>query len=209
MYEQRSDRHAQESYQAHRKVDQIASYIPIGQPILVGHHSERHHRRDIEKIDRGMQKAVEESKKAEYYHEKAEASQRHQQHLGRPDVIYRRIQRLEADKRRLERSRLDWKPDSQEYARRLAILTEQIEENKGALEEAGGIVADRVNVEPGDLVLINGSRAIVKKVNPKKYVCELITMRLANGEPWTMTFDRSELQKIIKRHADYEEQTQQ
>ena len=208
MYEHRSERHAQESSRAHRKVDEIASYIPMSQPIMIGHHSERRHRRDIDKIDRGMQKAIQEHDKAKYYHEKAEASERHLQYIERPDVIYRRIERLEADKRKMERSRLDWQPNSKEYERRLAILTEQIEANKAALEEAGGIVADHVNVEPGDLVLIDGSQAIIKKVNPKKYICELTHLRLANGEPWTMALDKSKLQRIIKKHNDREKQPQ-
>lgn len=43
----------------------------MGQPILVGHHSERRHRRDIKRIDQAMGKAVEEQKKAEYYAGKA------------------------------------------------------------------------------------------------------------------------------------------
>ncbi|WP_132290495.1 DUF3560 domain-containing protein [Kribbella sp. VKM Ac-2568] len=35
---------------------QISDHIPLGQPILVGHHSERRHRRDIERMDRLMQR---------------------------------------------------------------------------------------------------------------------------------------------------------
>src|SRR5436305_853670 len=31
----------------------------MGQPILVGHHSEKRHRRDIAKIDNGMRKTIE------------------------------------------------------------------------------------------------------------------------------------------------------
>lgn len=38
--------------------DRIASAIPMGQPILVGHHSERRHRRDIARIDANMSKGV-------------------------------------------------------------------------------------------------------------------------------------------------------
>jgi hypothetical protein len=34
--------------------NQISSGIPFGQPILVGHHSERRHRRDLARIDDGM-----------------------------------------------------------------------------------------------------------------------------------------------------------
>ena len=44
----------------------ISSFIPVGQPILVGHHSERRHRRDIECIRHNVEKSIEESEKAEY-----------------------------------------------------------------------------------------------------------------------------------------------
>ena len=35
------------------------SGIPFGQPILVGHHSERRHRRVIERADHAMRRSVE------------------------------------------------------------------------------------------------------------------------------------------------------
>ena len=47
------------------------SGIPLGQPILVGHHSERRHRRAIERADAAMRRSVELTKKAKYYREKA------------------------------------------------------------------------------------------------------------------------------------------
>jgi hypothetical protein len=34
----------------------VVKHIPFGQPILVGHHSERHHRRDLDKHARAMDK---------------------------------------------------------------------------------------------------------------------------------------------------------
>lgn len=40
-------------------VDAIAGMIPMGQPILVGHHSERRHRADIARIDNGMRATIE------------------------------------------------------------------------------------------------------------------------------------------------------
>ena len=45
--------------------------IPLGQPILVGHHSEKAHRNILEKSWNAMGKSVEESKKAESYNERA------------------------------------------------------------------------------------------------------------------------------------------
>ena len=44
--------------------DATASAIPFGQPILVGHHSERRHRRDLERIHANMSASVQLSEKA-------------------------------------------------------------------------------------------------------------------------------------------------
>lgn len=49
----------------------IADGIPFGQPILVGHHSERHHRRDIARIDLGMRQGCESADMAEHHDSKA------------------------------------------------------------------------------------------------------------------------------------------
>jgi len=45
---------------AEEAADRIASFIPFGQPILVGHHSEKRHRRDLDRIERGLRRAREE-----------------------------------------------------------------------------------------------------------------------------------------------------
>ena len=50
---------------------EMLEHIPPGQPILVGHHSERRHRRDLARSDAQMRKAVDAHKKAEYYRQKA------------------------------------------------------------------------------------------------------------------------------------------
>lgn len=60
---------ADASFGAARK---IGSMIPFGQPILVGHHSEGHHRRDAERIHTNMRKGVENEKKANFHAERAE-----------------------------------------------------------------------------------------------------------------------------------------
>jgi len=63
------------STQAYETANKIGSYIPMGQPILVGHHSEKRHRRDIEKIDNNMRKSVELSNKAQYYEDRVQAAE--------------------------------------------------------------------------------------------------------------------------------------
>ena len=57
--------------QAYQSVRGIADNIPFGQPILVGHYSEKMHRGMLAKIDSGMRKSVEESNKAVRHAEKA------------------------------------------------------------------------------------------------------------------------------------------
>lgn len=59
-----------ESYSAAQK---IGNMIPFGQPILVGHHSEKRARADSNKIDCFMRKSIAANEKAEYYSQKAKA----------------------------------------------------------------------------------------------------------------------------------------
>lgn len=65
----------QDSTSAWKRSNDIVSCIPLGQPILVGHHSEGRHRRAIEKSHNAMRASVEASKKADYYRERAEAAE--------------------------------------------------------------------------------------------------------------------------------------
>src|ERR1700681_1056106 len=51
----------------YKRADEIAKYIPPGQPILVGHHSEKRHRADLNRIDNAMRGARTATEKAEYY----------------------------------------------------------------------------------------------------------------------------------------------
>ncbi|MBZ0121665.1 MAG: DUF3560 domain-containing protein, partial [Sandaracinaceae bacterium] len=61
----RADKAQAKARAAAGKADSIASMIPMGQPILVGHHSERRHRKHLGEIDRAMRTAIEASDEAE------------------------------------------------------------------------------------------------------------------------------------------------
>jgi hypothetical protein len=54
-----------------QKSHSIAEHIPLGQPILIGHHSEKRARADQEKIWNSMDKSVEFSNKADDYNSRA------------------------------------------------------------------------------------------------------------------------------------------
>lgn len=73
-FEQRAASARAESSAAFKAADAIMQHIPPGQPIIVGHHSERHHRRDLDKIDRNMRKSVEAQGKAAYYSSRADSA---------------------------------------------------------------------------------------------------------------------------------------
>lgn len=56
--------------------DRIAQAIPMGQPILVGHHSEKHHRRDVARIESGMSKGIEHERMADSMASRADEIER-------------------------------------------------------------------------------------------------------------------------------------
>ena len=68
----RATKNEAESDQLYLKSKDMASVIPMGQPILVGHHSEKRDRNYRDKIHNTMGRSVEKSNKAAYYAEKAE-----------------------------------------------------------------------------------------------------------------------------------------
>lgn len=99
-FEDYSDARRQDAEQAHKAVSAIADNIPLGQPILVGHHSEKHARREAEKIENGMRKAVNMWKTSQYWKDRAAGALAHAKYKERPDVRARRIKTLEAELRK-------------------------------------------------------------------------------------------------------------
>ncbi len=93
---------AQDANTAHDQVKEIADNIPLGQPILVGHHSEKRARKDAERIENGMRKAVKMWETSRYWEMRAAGALSHAKYKERPDVRARRIKKIEADIRRLE-----------------------------------------------------------------------------------------------------------
>lgn len=87
----------QDAESAHAAVERITDGIPFGQPILVGHHSERRARKDAERIENGMRKAVKMWETSKYWKSRAAGAIRHAKYKERPDVRQRRIKGLESD----------------------------------------------------------------------------------------------------------------
>lgn len=106
-FEDYSDKRDAEAVQAREAVGAITAGIPLGQPILVGHHSEARARKDAQRIEDGMRKAVNRWDTARYWERRAKGAIAHAKYKERPDVRHRRIKGLEADKRKQERTLAD------------------------------------------------------------------------------------------------------
>lgn len=85
----------------------ILDMIPAGQPVLVGHHSEGRHRRDLARADNHRRVGMELSERAEEAARKAKGSRAWQELRKSGPTTKRRIEGLEADRRKVER---DMKP---------------------------------------------------------------------------------------------------
>lgn len=89
---------------SHRALDGI----PFGQPILVGHHSEKRHRADLGRADGGMTKAAEHSRMATHHERAAETIEAQLDvsiYDDDPDAIERLRARIEARETRRGRIR--------------------------------------------------------------------------------------------------------
>jgi len=103
-FEDYSESRAQDAESARSSVSAIADNIPFGQPILVGHHSERHARKDAERIENGMRKAVKMWETSQYWQYRAEGALANAKYKELPAVRARRIKGIEADKRKREKA---------------------------------------------------------------------------------------------------------
>lgn len=71
----RAEKKENQSNQACNAALGIISMIPPGQPILIGHHSERRHRADLARSDNHMRKSVQLQKEADRIHAQAVAAE--------------------------------------------------------------------------------------------------------------------------------------
>lgn len=150
-FEHYSERRAAEAERAHDAVKAIADSIPFGQPILIGHHSERRARKDAERIQSGMRRTVRLWKTSEYWTTRANAAVRHAKYKERPDVRQRRIKKLEADQRVQQRRIANTNnPETIAWAQRwLDHIDHRLVYERAMLAASGGTAADQTSPEVG------------------------------------------------------------
>jgi Domain of unknown function (DUF3560) len=166
---------------AYANTRRIGERFAGGQPILVGHHSEGRARRDQQRMDDGMRKSIAEDKKAGYHAGRAAAAERYKDHREDIPRTLRRIAKLEAEARLIQR-RLDGTDKFMDYGNpasggyreqlegRAAELAGELaywRDHVAAREAEGVKVWSRADFAKGDYVRYYGRWYQVERVNPK------------------------------------------
>jgi hypothetical protein len=137
MLQDRAERHREAAAGAWNASRRISDGIPLGQPILVGHHSERRHRRDLERMQNLASRSAEESRSAEADQRRADALAGATEFRYSVKSVGRRIGRLEAELRKV--------------GRQLEGYTRTIDGYKEVHAAATGDWAERLRVRQTDL----------------------------------------------------------
>lgn len=219
----KAERRADEAQALWDRSDRLVEHIPLGQPILVGHHSERRHRRTLEKSQNAAFAAVAAGAIARETALRAEAVGRDADAARSPRATRERIERLEAELRGIDRqlggyehtfpggyverhSPVDPASDhGQMLTARAAQLRLQLDHDRAtvaAAVDAGALVVwDRTTVHVGDEVSQHGravARAVwhtVKRVNAK-------TVTVPTGYSWDDKIPYTRVRQVRCPHGD-------
>ncbi len=152
-----------------------------GTPILIGHHSEKRHRRELEKFDNRMRRSIEEDKKAEHYQDRIEhINWKVENQKYDPTYLNNRIEENEARLRKIDKNK-KWYSD---YESRRQEVVDKIEYFKGLLNEVmqeraekGELIPSPSTISKGDLIKYKNTWYPVVRVNRKTvtfkdFICE-------------------------------------
>ncbi|WP_312870963.1 DUF3560 domain-containing protein [Streptomyces lonarensis] len=196
---------ARNSEAAWKKSHDISERFAGGQPILIGHNSERRARRDHERMDGAMRKSIGERDRADHWSGRAQAAADYEQFKKSPGRTLRRLDKLRADLRAVEKWQRGERakgysrnPDDPELAIRHEELTEEIEHWQQAIKDAeaqGVKVWSKADFSRGDFVLYRGTWYEVLRVNPKSLTIphihngtgRHIVRATGNQHDWTWT----------------------
>jgi hypothetical protein len=179
-----------------------------GQPILVGHHSERGHRAALAKADSAMRRSIDATEDATRARARADAATFTTDARYRPITVANRIETLGAELRKMERRIVEQRYDTevgyvdateaQKEARATALAPHMAEKRDQiaywvavrAEQIAAGKTGDfsRDSVKKGDGVKIRGRWVKVVRANAK-------TVSVTTGYTWTDTVPYAEIQQ--------------
>lgn len=155
-----AERAQERSDQAQAAAEQLSDSIPLGQPILVGHHSQRRHERDLARINRHQQRALEEQAKANRLAARAKRARRTADPHHSIEQLSAKVHRIAADLRQFQRLAPSTSRD-----RQIEQLADDLEHAQQALVDAGGVQYSRETVSSDDLVRIRSTWYPVIRAN--------------------------------------------
>lgn len=169
---------------------ELMDVIPFGQPILVGHHSEKRHRAHIGRIDRSVQRTAETFREAEAARNGAAGAAANVARADSPAYIGNRIAEAEAELRRAKRGHryIDgsgtkvFASEVERAEEAVRYWHEQMERIRGT----GRRVFTRADISKGDAVKIRHGWGKVERVNPK-------TVSVMVGMPWPLKYKYAEI----------------
>jgi hypothetical protein len=189
-----------------------------GQPILVGHHSERRHRNLLDKTHAKEGRAVDEIKRGRHWASRAAAAERYRDSRENVPATLRRLEKLEAEERGVKRDldgQLGWDANGKVHMAKpegahLGRLTVRAEEIAGELEywrehvaarQADGVkVWSKTDFAKGDYMRFYGRKWYeVLRVNAKTVTIPAminggsIVSKDTNAMGWTDTIPYHEV----------------
>lgn len=190
----------------HRASDAMVEHLPLGQPVAPGRKG-RAHRNLLERSVTTAIRGALTQQEADRMPDRIASSRRQEAYRERPDVTARRVDRLEAELRDLDRRMAGLKlhpgADSsrlhEQYEGERAVLVERIAGDRAALEQARvegrfGLYS-KENVHGGDRVKIRGQWRTVVRANVK-------TVSVATGYSWTDKYGWEEVKGLACVHLD-------
>lgn len=135
-----SDKREVKSAAAFKTARTIADGIPFGQPILVGHHSERHARRDQGRIHNAMSAGVQHHEKACDMDGRASEIERQAEQAiysddaDAPERLRERIADFEAERARMKAENVAYRKGDAAYAAFLGITLEQAQARRVTID---------------------------------------------------------------------------
>ncbi|NEB76004.1 DUF3560 domain-containing protein [Streptomyces sp. SID14478] len=184
----------------HRASGAMVEHLPLGQPVAPGRKGRAHRKTLDRSVDTAIRGALT-AQEAARLPARVEGSRSQEAYRERPDVTARRVQRLEADLRALDRklAGLQSGDHRDQCEAERAVLSERIAYDRDQLEQAR---ADgrfgrytRENVHKDDPVRIRGEWRQVVRASAK-------SVSVATGYSWTDRYGYEEITDLRCTHAD-------
>lgn len=203
---ERKTSRADELWQKHER--DVASLPEGGEPIKIGHHSERRHRNAIDKAHNSARRGIDALHEAEEAARRAEAAAHTTSARYNPVTVANRIEKIAADIRRMERrieadfydSEKGYRPATEEQkSKRAAHFAPRLDEMRDQLAYWQQVRDDQIasgqatgyspeSVKKGDAVKIRGSWHKVARANAKTVSVET-PYTWTNRAPWAEVQD--------------------